>query len=109
MRALEDFMNRLADLDGGWWPFLHLRPARDEFMDDAVLLRMSLRFGPIAGILVAILDARSEHATVAPISVGITLVLATVAFFVGYKFTFAVAWNSRAARLRSGTSAGHAS
>jgi hypothetical protein len=52
MRRLEDAMNRLADMDAGWWPFLHLRPARSEDMDNRCLAAMAAHYGVPFGLLV---------------------------------------------------------
>ncbi len=37
MRTLEDFLNRLTDMDSGWWPFLYLRPETGLLMDNRIL------------------------------------------------------------------------
>jgi len=52
MPAFEDWMNRLSDMDSGWWPFLSQRPPKDVLIDDAKLLSMSVRFGPTYGAVI---------------------------------------------------------
>jgi hypothetical protein len=52
MPAFEDWMNRLSDMDSGWWPFLSQRPPKDVLIDDARLLSMSVRFGPTYGAVI---------------------------------------------------------
>jgi hypothetical protein len=93
-------MNRFTDIDAGWWPFLHLRPARSERMDNRCLARMALHYGIPVGLLVY---GWYVHVGFVPLSVlwAAMCVVAAVAFlFVGYKYTFAVAWNRRADQLR---------
>lgn len=99
MPRLAIFLNRLADTDAGWWPFLHLRPARHERMDTRCLLRLSLHYGSLMGLLVY---AWYVFVGFLPLSVvwPVACVLVSAAFFfLVVRFTFAVAWNRRAARL----------
>lgn len=96
----EDAVNRLADLDAGWWPFLRLRPRPHELLDNPRLLRIALHFGPPYGVLVF---AWYVYIDFLPLSLAMAAacVLGAVAFFfVASKFTFAVFWNRRARRLR---------
>ncbi len=95
MESVVRYLNKLTDMDWGWWPLLHLRPEKDEDIDNIVLLKITPVFGTFA-TLIAILPNL-------PLSVqlSITVLLCCwVAFFVVYKFTFAAAWNKRARMLR---------
>jgi len=101
MRRFEDAMNWLTDMDGGWWPFLRLRPARNQPMDNARLLRMSFHFGPLYGLLVFFWYLFVGFVPSSPVW-AVFCVLGFVAFFfIGYKFTFAIFWNRRAVRLQA--------
>ena len=97
----EDLMNRLTDMDAGWWPFLRLRPARHERMDNARLLRMSLHFGPLYGLLVFCWYLYVGFVQPSPMSAAACVLAAVAFFFVFYKFTFAIFWNRRAVRLQA--------
>ena len=101
MQALENVMNKLTDLDGGWWPFLYLRPSKEQLLDNARLLKMSLHFGPLFGLLIGlipfVLGATFSVPLLALSALGMSL-----GFFVCYKFTFAFFWNRRARRLQAG-------
>lgn len=101
MRRLVDAMNRVSDVDAGWWPFLHLRPARNERMDNRRLARMALSYGVPIGL---ILYGWYVYVGFMPLSPAwpIACIVVAIAFlFVVYKFTFALAWNRRADWLRS--------
>ncbi|MCC2673504.1 MAG: hypothetical protein K0R58_451 [Ramlibacter sp.] len=103
MSRFENAMNRLSDLDAGWWPFLNLRPARDQRMENRWLAGMALRYGLPFG---SIVYGWYVFIGFLPLSIAwaVTCVLAAVAFFfVVYRFTFAVAWNRRAERLAAET------
>ena len=97
---VEDFMNKLTDMDSGWFPVLFLRPTKDKDIDNMILLRLSLLFGSAIGVLLlAIIFVNG-----AGISLGnviFSFVVSWIAFFILYKMTFAYFWNRRARRLRS--------
>ena len=99
MSRLDAFLNRLADADFGWWPFLHLRPARHERMDTRCLPRMSLHYGTLMGLVIYAWYVFVGFLPLSPIW-PIACVGASVAFFfIVVRSTFAIAWNRRAARL----------
>lgn len=100
MRKLEDFMNQLTDMDWGWWPVLFLRPPKDRDIGNVVMLKMTLWFGTLVGLAVWLIPTRGAPGLTATEIVRLIL-CAWVAFFLGYKFTFAIFWNRRAKRLRS--------
>lgn len=106
MPRIDAFLNHLADANAGWWPFLHLRPARHERMDARCLLRMSLRYGTLMG---AAIYAWYVFIGFLQLSVlwPIACAGASAAFFFAVvKSTFAIAWNRRAARLAGQAGAG---
>lgn len=99
MRKLEDAMNELTDMDWGWWPFLSLRPPRDQEMDNLLLLKMSLCFGSALGPIAFLFF--SLVGLVRPTWEDLLRLLwvGWLVFYVLYKFTFAYFWNRRARRL----------
>ena len=103
MRTLEDFMNRLTDMDSGWWPFLYLRPETSQLMDNRILLKMSIYFGPLYGAILSFLPVLFKRAEFSLSSVVASAVIVTILFFPLYKYTFALFWNRRARRLQAQT------
>ena len=99
MQTLEKQMNRLTDMDSGWWPFLHLRPKQDQEMDNAKLLHMSIYFGPFYGLLLSLAVSLALGSFSAVASVA-CIAATTLYFLFAYKFTFALFWNRRARRLK---------
>ncbi len=104
MRTVENFMNRLTDMDSGWWPFLHLKPATSQLMDNRLLVKMSLYYGSFYGAvfsIITVLPDMAEYSLFAIVSIGfVTIVFLTVFFFIAYKYSFAIFWNRRACRLQ---------
>ena len=96
MQAIENFMNKLTDMDWGWWPAVHLRPVKDENIDNPVLLKITPIFGTFAALIIIL---TSIDITI--LSGLIIFIVSWIAFFIIYKFTFAIAWNRRASRLRN--------
>ena len=97
---IEDFMNKLTDMDSGWFPVLSLRPTKDKDIDNVVLVKLSLVFGSAIGVILLLLNFTKEVG----ISLGnvvFSMLAGWVIFFVLYKLTFAYFWNRRARRLRS--------
>ena len=92
MNALVKFLNWLTDMDWGWWPLLSMRPPRDKPINSAILLKITPCFGTIVGLAVAAI----KHHLRSPARIAVDVLIAWLAFFVLYRFTFAVAWNSRA-------------
>jgi len=99
----ENFMNGLTDMDWGWWPVLFLRPPKDCEMDNRILLKLTLVFGSLVGVLflLALLLGATGPLTLGDIIIFIVfcLLFGWVLFFVIYKATFAYFWNRRARRL----------
>jgi hypothetical protein len=100
-RGLEDTLNRLADIDAGWWPFLRLRPERSQPMDNRWLLRMALHYGTLYGALIFIGYWIVGFLPPSPLWAAACVLAFIAYFFLAYKFTFAIFWNRRAARLRA--------
>jgi hypothetical protein len=101
MSSFEDFMNRLTDIDLGWWPFLFLRPKKDQLIDTAALLNISIYFGVLYGAVFYCVWAILKRTGFSIASLLAHIVVFPIAFFVLYKCTFAVFWNRRARRLQS--------
>jgi hypothetical protein len=96
VKALVKFMNWLTDMDWGWWPLLSARPSKDSPIDRTVLLKITPFFGSAAGLVIGVI----EHHLASPLRVAADLLIGWLAFFIGYRLTFALAWNSRARTLR---------
>jgi hypothetical protein len=99
MDQVENFMNELTDMDWGWWPVLFLRPPKDKDIDNVILLKLSLVFGSVIGVLFLLLILL----LIGTITLGMVLFsifLGWLLFFFVYKFTFVYFWNRRARRLR---------
>jgi hypothetical protein len=97
LQDLEDAINELNDNDSGWWPFLFMRPAQHQKMSAARVLAVSVLYGLPAALLACIAvklthGRQDVHPLLLPAAV-------VAAFFVFYRFTFALCWNRRAARL----------
>ena len=96
---MEEFMNKLTDLDAGWWPFLHLRPAQNHLMSTLVVAKMSLHYGLLYGALIYLLTYM-QNGSNSFIGAITFVAIVTVSFFVLYRTTFAYFWNCRAERLQ---------
>ena len=96
MKVVIDFMNWLTDMDWGWWPLLSARPSKERPIDIVVLAKITPFFGTLAGLLIAVIANHFTSLRRVLVDVG----LAWVLFFIGYRLTFAIAWNSRARLLR---------
>ena len=99
MNKLVDFMNRLTDMDGGWWPLLKLRPAKDEYIDNLVVLKTTPFFGTVIGLSFIIISSEYNNL----IQILIKLALGWLMFFIAQRLTFALAWNIRADKLKAAT------
>ena len=98
---IEAFMNKMTDIDWGWWPVLFLRPAKDKDIDNAILLKLSLVFGSFIGVFfLAMFFVRTR--AIAITSILFFMLLGWVLFFLINKVTFVYVWNRRASRLRRG-------
>jgi hypothetical protein len=96
--ALEELFNELSDMDLGWWPFVFLRPARDQRMTGHRCLILAVLNGLPLGLFLDLLMRYSPedewvHPAVLPLGI-------TLALFFFHRFTFAFFWNRRADRLK---------
>ena len=100
---MEKFMNRLTDMDSGWYPFLFLKPKQNQLMNTKYVFKMSLYYGPFFGLLMYIgIWAIDKEFIITHLLIAVAYV--TTAFFIGYRITFAYFWNKRAKRLQSNAS-----
>lgn len=93
-------LNDYCDVDAKWGPLLFLRPARHERFGVRRTLAMSVLLGSLfglAGNLALLVAAQALHRP--PASPYAFPAALTVAYFLIASFTFAPAWNRRAARL----------
>ena len=75
---------------------LKYRPAKNQRIDSKVVSRLTPLFGTIAGILfLAALIVAGGHKWANLITGLECLAYGWIAFFILYRITFAVAWNSR--------------
>lgn len=98
---IEDFMNKLTDMDSGWFPVLSLRPAKDKDIDNVVLAKLSLVFGSVMGVICLLLLNFARWVGISFGNIVFSVLSGWIIFFVLYKLTFAYFWNRRAQRLRS--------
>jgi hypothetical protein len=96
---LEEFMNKLTDMDWGWWPVLAWRPQKNQDIDDLLLCKLSLVFGSLIGLVGWLVDIVKYSRISLGYAINIIL-LGWILFFLAYKFSFAIMWNRRARRLR---------
>ena len=97
MEDYEQIVNGLSDDDKGWWPFLFMRPATHVRMSDARVLLLSALYGVFIGLLANLAVRFAPNG--AKMSPLVFPLLTTLAFFVVYRFSFALCWNRRAVRL----------
>ena len=103
MKRIEEYMNRLTDMDWGWWPFLSLRPAKDAEISNSLLLKMAACYGSFYGLIFGVFESIvSRRFSIRELLLYVLTM--SVFFFIGYKLTFAVFWNRRARRLTGGRS-----
>lgn len=99
MDEFENVANWVSDMDQQWWPFLFMRPSPEQSMTSLRVAALAALYGVFLGTAVNALVALSGQ-SVNPL---VFPLFSTAAFFVVYRFTFALAWNRRAARLRQRT------
>ncbi len=98
MRPIENLSNWLTDMDWGWWPVLHLRPQKNQNINNRVLLKITPYFGSVSGVIIFFPGFVGHYSV---ISFTFSIIFGWIAFFLVYKVTCAAAWNKRAANLRS--------
>lgn len=97
---LLNLCNRINDANLTWVGFRALRPAIDQDMSAAVVVRLCLVYCPLSaaiaiGIAYVVLGARAPVAVLWGIAGG------AAALFLLMQSTLAYAWNRRAAQLRA--------
>jgi hypothetical protein len=96
---LEDILNTVSDQDAQWWPFVFLRPEREERMNSRRVAALSLLLGTFFGMLANLAVALTANPVHRP-NVLVFPVCTALGFFAIFRATFAYSWNRRAARLR---------
>lgn len=100
MHSIENFLNRLTDVNSSWWPFLFLRPEKSRRIDNRHLLKMSVYFGSFYGAIIAIFTFFLKLREFSFVFIIENIVAMAVLFLFFYKYTFALFWNRRACRLQ---------
>lgn len=99
MHELENALIRMADLDWGWWPFLGLRPAKNQEMTTERVALMAMAFGLFFAPLPLLVLALSGMPCSVSL-VGGVAAASVLCFFGVYRVTMAPAWNRRARWLQ---------
>ena len=94
----EQLVNEFNDRDSDWWPFLHLRPKQEERMGHGLIALLALLYGVVLGGALDILGALAGLSVAREQPLVIPAAMCG-ALFIGYRLTFAWAWNRRAERL----------
>jgi hypothetical protein len=100
----EKLMNWLTDMDWGWWPFLSLRPPKDQEMSNGMMFKLTALYGSVVGIIFFVVFVT---AAIGPLNLSDILCFLAFCMPVGWilyfammKISFAYFWNRRARRLR---------
>ena len=99
IEKIEDFMNKLNDMDWTWWPVLFLRPPKDKNIDNLVLFKLTLLYGSLPGLLGWLVYTWRSR-VISWVGAVLFILIGLILFFLVYKFTFAYFWNRRAKRLQ---------
>jgi len=97
---MEKFMNKLTDMDLSWWPFMKLRPSKEQKMTTLHVAKMALYFGSLYGVLIYFIFHAQKYGF-DMIQLIIYTILFIIMFFVFYRLTFAYFWNVRVTRMSS--------
>ena len=99
LESFDRIVNSLSDIDGGWWPFLKLRPPKNEPVTLQRLALMSLAFGGSFGV---VFTAYYAWRGILPLLVLLALPpVFIVFFFIFWGLLCRPSWNRRARRLSS--------
>lgn len=93
---LERYTNKLNDWDLQWWPFLFLRPARDQRLGTGRVVLLALLYGLFGGLLANVVFALAGQ----PHEPWAYPLLFTACLFLAYRGIYAFCWNRRAERLQ---------
>ncbi|HEX7666581.1 MAG TPA: hypothetical protein VF407_18770 [Polyangiaceae bacterium] len=92
---VENALNAMTDQDWAWWPFVELRPQTHTRMDTRRVAKMSLHYGPLIAMILLVPCVRQLA-----LGDAVSIVASSIALtFLIWRFTFAIAWNRRAARI----------
>lgn len=94
---IQNRLNHLSDLDWGWWPFLRIRPERNQAMSWSCLALMSIVYRTLAAALATIFFP-AISAIASPRTIAI-LAGSIAALLLGSATAFRWAWNARASSL----------
>lgn len=97
---MENFLNRLTDMDWGWWPFISLRPNKNEEMNNTRVAKIAAYFGGVYGALLYLAFIFPKNGF-NHIEVAASVLSLIFFFFVFYRFSFAYSRNKRAKRLQN--------
>lgn len=100
---LEIYMNFSSDIDSSWWPFLMLRPQKDERISNRLLIKMSLHFGIFYGVIYGIflgifLYMKNISYLYIILSISAFVICFIIYLFIAVKTTYIPFWNRRAER-----------
>jgi hypothetical protein len=60
MNTIVELLNKLSDMDWGWWPILKCRPSKNQYINTAVLIKITAFYGTILGLLIAFLQKTAK-------------------------------------------------
>jgi hypothetical protein len=104
MDQLEEAVNEVSDKDWSWWPFLWLRPEKQEHLSLGRVASVSMLYGVPASVLLA-LGIKLQYAASLAEHVATGLVFPLLFLLFG-SAVVAPMWNRRADRLRARSAAG---
>jgi hypothetical protein len=104
MDQLEAAVNEVSDKDWAWWPFLWLRPEKEQHLSLVRIAVISVLYGLPASVL-AELGIKLQYAATVPELIATSLVFPLLFLFFGSVFV-APMWNRRASALRARRAAG---
>ena len=96
---MENFLNRLTDMDWGWWPFASLRPNKNEEMNNTRIAKIAVYFGGVYGALLYLAFIFPKNGF-SHIEAAAFILPPMFFFFIFYRFSFAYFWNKRAKRMQ---------
>ncbi len=99
LRKIEEFANRLSDMDWGWWPLRSLRPARDQEISQTLILKLCAFHATAVGLLFAGLYAGRAATPTLPGGTK-AFIFGWFIFYLCYKYLCVPFWNHRARRLQ---------
>ncbi len=101
LNKLEGWVNWLSDKDWGWWPVVSLRPPKDKRIDSLLTFKLTLIFGPLAGLVTVAFLIWAEG-PLSFLEAFFIMNACFVVYFLFVRFITAYFWNKRAKRLTIG-------